>query len=275
MVMMITINLHLLQTIHSKDKGGDFSSTKGKKLSKNTFFETVHSIEMIKTILKDKSYGVEYQPFISTKNEEIFAYEALSRFEYVTKAISPEVFFEICHDFNELFFDAEQILKKYQFQNRPKDKKLFVNFDPHILLEKNRVNEVFNFFSKQENFVIELVENSHESVNTTKLLSIFKNLNFDFAVDDFFKENSMLSLELLKKCDYLKLDKDVLKEINSNKSFMYVVEGLVKCSHELGKKVVLEGVETKKDFKLAKTLNIDFAQGYLFRSKFIKKMCHG
>jgi EAL domain-containing protein (putative c-di-GMP-specific phosphodiesterase class I) len=227
---------------------------------------------MIKEILKEKSYGVEYQPFVSTKDEKIVAYEALSRFEYIAKKIPPDIFFGICHDFTELFFEAEQVLKKYQFRHRPKEKKLFVNFDPHILLEKERVNEVFNLFSKQDNFVIELVENSHEVVNTSKLLSIFKNLNYDFAVDDFFKENSMLSLELLKKCNYLKLDKDTLKEMNCNKSFIYVVEGLVKCSHELGKKIVIEGVESKKDFELAKKLNIDYVQGYLFRSEFIQNM---
>ena len=235
----------------------------------------MHSLETVKTILKDKSYGVEYQPFISTKNEKVVAYEALSRFQYLTKEVSPEVFFGICHDFTELFFEAEQTLKKFQFKNRPKNKKLFVNFDPHILLEKDRISEVFNFFSMQKNFVIELVENSHESVNTSKLLSIFENLQYDFAVDDFFKENSMLSLKLLKKCNYLKLDKDTLKEMNSNKSFIHVVEGLVKYSHELGKEIVLEGVESRKDFELAKMLNIDYVQGFLFRSQFIKKMHFG
>ena len=241
-------------------------------MSRNTFLETVHSVEMIKTILKEKSYGVEYQPFVSTKDESIEAYEALSRFIYIAQPISPEVFFGVCHSFTELFFEAEEVLKKFQFKNRPKGKKLFVNFDPHILLERSRVNEVFEFFSKQDNFVIELVENSQESVDTKKLLSVFENFKYDFAVDDFFKENSMLSLELLKKCDYLKLDKDTLKEMNSNRSFMHVVEGLVKCSHELGKKVVIEGVECRKDFELAKMLGIDYAQGFLFKSKFIKKM---
>jgi len=243
-------------------------------MSKNILLESRYAVDMVKEILQEKSYGVEYQPFVSTKDEQIVAYEALSRFEYIAKPIPPDVFFGICHDYIDLFYEAEQVLKRFQFQNRPEGKKLFVNFDPHILLEKDRVNEVFKFFSKQKNFVIELVENSHESVNTAKLLYIFKNLNFDFAVDDFFKENSMLSLELLKKCDYLKLDKDTLKEMNTNKSFIYVVEGLVKCSHELGKKIVIEGVETRKDFELSKSLNIDYVQGFLFKSKFIKIMYH-
>ena len=69
--------------------------------------------------------------------------------------------------------------------------------------------------------------------------------------------------------------KDTLKEINNNKSFIHVVEGLVKCSHELGKEVVLEGVRSRKDFELANRINIDYAQGSLFRTKFIKKMYFG
>ncbi len=227
---------------------------------------------MVQRILKERSYGVEYQPFVSTKNEKIVAYEALSRFNCANQSVTPDVFFGVCHDYPELFFEAEQVLKKYQFLNRPKNKKLFINFDPHILLVKNRVNEVFNFFSKQKNFVIELVENSHDAVNTPKLLEIFHNLNYNFAVDDFLKENSMLSLFLLKKCNYLKFDKDILKEMKSEKSFLHVVKGLVQYAHELDKKVILEGVEAREDFELAKSLNIDYVQGFLFRPLFIKKM---
>ena len=159
-------------------------------MSRNTFLETIHSVDMIKTILKEKSYGVEYQPFVSTKDESIEAYEALSRFIYVAQPISPKVFFGVCHGSIELFFEAEEVLKKFQFEHRPKGKKLFVNFDPHILLERGRVNEVFEFFSKQDNFVIELVENSQESVNTKKLLLIFENLKYDFAVMIFLKKTA-------------------------------------------------------------------------------------
>lgn len=241
-------------------------------MSKSILTRIDQKLGMIENILLKKSYGVEYQPFISTQNGEVMAYEALSRFTYNNKKISPDIFFKNCHDHSDLFFQSEQMLKKFQFENRPLKKKLFVNFDPHIFLEKEKVNEVFHLFSKQENFVIELVENSHESINTNSLLKIFEKLDYDFAIDDFFKENSMLSLELLKNCDYLKLDKDILREMNINKHFFHIVEGLVKFSHAFEKKVVLEGVEIQKDFELAKMLHIDYVQGFLFKSEFIKEM---
>lgn len=226
----------------------------------------------IKKILKDKSYGVEYQPFISTKDGEIKGYEALARFTFNDTPFRPDTFFKICHDDIEIFYEAEYTLKQFQFLNRPKNAKLFVNFDPHILLNKKHINPMFNLFSKHKNFVIELVENSSDAVNTPKLMDIFRSLNFNFAADDFFKEDSKLSLSLLKECDYLKLDIDTLKEMQKDRYFVHIVEGLVKYSHALNKKVILEGVETNDDLELAKKINIDWVQGFLFKSSFIKKM---
>lgn len=236
----------------------------------NINFHTLQ-ISHIKEILETKTYGVEYQPFVSTKTREVFAYEALARFTYNQRAINPEEFFEICHKDLKLFYDAEFSLKKYQFLNRPQDKKLFVNFDPHVFLQKKSINEILHYFSKQKDFVIELVENSSKTLNMAKLINVFQNLHFDFAVDDFLKENSMFCLSLLRECNYLKLDIDTLKEMKKDEYFLHVIEGLVTYSHKLKKRVILEGVEEEADFSLAKQLNIDYAQGFLFRPLFIQK----
>jgi EAL domain-containing protein (putative c-di-GMP-specific phosphodiesterase class I) len=236
----------------------------------NIDFHTL-KIEQVKEILQEKTYGVEYQPFVSTKTQKVFAYEALARFTYNQRVVNPEEFFEVCHKDLSLFYDAEFSLKKYQFRNRPEDKKLFVNFDPHVFLQKKSINEILHYFSKQENFVIELVENSSKTLNMTRLINVFKNLHFNFAVDDFLKENSMFCLTLLRGCDYLKLDIDTLKEMKNDEHFLHVIEGLVTYSHKLLKEVILEGVEKKEDFELAKSLHIDYVQGFLFRPLFVKK----
>jgi EAL domain-containing protein (putative c-di-GMP-specific phosphodiesterase class I) len=236
----------------------------------NIDFHTL-KIEQVKEILQEKTYGVEYQPFVSTKTQEVFAYEALARFTYNQRVVNPEEFFEVCHKDLSLFYDAEFSLKKYQFRNRPEDKKLFVNFDPHVFLQKKSINEILHYFSKQKDFVIELVENSSKTLNMTRLINVFKNLHFNFAVDDFLKENSMFCLTLLRGCDYLKLDIDTLKEMKNDEHFLHVIEGLVTYSHKLLKEVILEGVEKKEDFELAKSLHIDYVQGFLFRPLFVKK----
>jgi len=227
------------------------------------------TLDVVRNILQNKMYSCEYQPFICTKTNRVEAYEALSRFNYYNENIAPDIVFDKCHKDIELFFQLEVEMKKFQFKNRVQDKTLFINFDPHILLYVKGINEIFKLFSKQENFVIELVENSNMAVNIKKLVEIFEQNEYSFAVDDFFKENSMVSTYLLNKCEYLKLDKDILAELKRNDSFYHIVDGIVKFAHSLNKKVVLEGVETQEDVNIAIRRDIDLMQGFYFKDQFI------
>jgi EAL domain-containing protein (putative c-di-GMP-specific phosphodiesterase class I) len=59
--------------------------------------------------------------------------------------------------------------------------------------------------------------------------------------------------------------------MKNDEHFLHVIEGLVTYSHKLLKEVILEGVEKKEDFELAKSLHIDYVQGFLFRPLFVKK----
>lgn len=228
------------------------------------------SIDIIKKIIDEKTYRTEYQPFICIKNNNVFAYEALARFEYNNIKFRPDYVLQTCHDDIELFSKLELLLKEYQFKNRPNNgSKLFVNFDLHSISEKDQVNKFMEFFSLQNNFVIELVENSYQKINTQKLVEVFRKFEFEFAVDDFFKEDSSLSIFLLNHCDYLKLDKDILHQLKSNKYFFHIVKGIVDFVHSQEKKIIIEGVETTEELDIARNLNIDIAQGFLFKEKFI------
>lgn len=231
-------------------------------------------IATVENILANRNFGVEYQPIVAIENEQIIAYEALSRFRYKGLSLSPDTFFGICHHDLELFAKAESMLKSFQFKHRPKDSQLFVNFDPHVLHNAKWVHHVFDFFSKQENFIIEVVENSYEAVNTEKLLEIFYQRNYQFAIDDFFKENSMVSIYLLKKCHVLKFDRMLINELKNTPSFKHVIQGLISFAHENNKKIIFEGIETEEDFALAKSMKCDYVQGFLFQSMFIEKFHH-
>lgn len=229
-------------------------------------FITIHTI---KNILEQETFYTQYEPFVSIKTGEIMAYEALGRFKHNGKLLRTDMVLEACHTDKKLFSDMEYRLKCHQFANRP-DEKLFINFDVHSIMGKEEVNRFMELFNKQENFVIEIVENSFQKINVKKLIEIFKKFKFEFAVDDFFKEDSILSIFLLNHCDYLKLDKDILYQLKSNKYFSHIVKGLVKFVHSQNKKVILEGVETEDELNMAETLGIDMVQGFLYKDKFLQ-----
>lgn len=226
-------------------------------------------LPLVRSILQNKTIHTEYQPIVSLRDDSIMAYEALARFESEGLHIPPDQVFEVCHKDLALFYHLEMAVKKHQFQNRPDAKKLFINFDPHIFHYKKNTKEVFEGMLQQSNFVIELVENSHKSINIQKLIDIFSKLKYQFAVDDFFKENSIISLYLLKECHYLKLDKDILKQLKQDGAFIEVVKGICNYAHRIGKEVILEGIEIEDDLYLAKECRVDFVQGFLYRNRFI------
>lgn len=239
--------------------------------AKDIPLKSMIDLEIINHILIRKCFYAEYQPIVDVKTLEIIGYEALSRFTYNGINIPPKDVFEYCHKNVDLFFGLEMATKKHQFRNRPDNSKLFVNFDPHVFYKKEGANDVFECFSKHKDFVIELVENSHQSVNIELLIDIFRKFDYKFAIDDFFQDNTLLSVFLLNNCDYLKLDMGILKELKNNKNFSHIIEGLVKFAHSEGKLVILEGIENEIDLEITKNLNIDFVQGFCFEKQFIRK----
>lgn len=231
--------------------------------------KTIVNLESIENILLYQNIHTEYQPIVSIKDNSIIAYEALARFFIGAMRVPPDHVFDICHKNIALFYELEMIVKSYQFDNRPKGKKLFINFDPHILHHKPRTKDIFHLFSQESDFVIEIVENSHKSINIKRLIDVFSKLKYQFAVDDFFKENSIISLYLLKNCHYLKLDKDILKQIKIDNSFIEIVKGICNYAHKINKEVILEGIEVDDDLDIAKECSVDFVQGFLYKDRFI------
>ncbi|MFT6349521.1 MAG: EAL domain-containing protein (putative c-di-GMP-specific phosphodiesterase class I), partial [Psychromonas sp.] len=88
------------------------------------------------------------------------------------------------------------------------------------------------------------------------------------AIDDVCNEHSMLSTMVLERVDYIKFDRLVVKNKN-NDNFLKLVRALIAYAKSSHKKVILEGVENQEDLTFSKKLDVDYVQGFLFRSQFI------
>ncbi|KXU85508.1 hypothetical protein CI15_20300 [Paraburkholderia monticola] len=82
------------------------------------------------------------------------------------------------------------------------------------------------------------------------------------AIDDF--GSGCWSLSILHKLgvDTLKLDRTFMYDIQENADLKVMVETLVQLGQRLGKRVVLEGIETAAQFAWAKTIGQIDCQGY-------------
>ena len=115
-----------------------------------------------------------------------------------------------------------------------------------------------------ERLIIELTEtmvmrNPEYVINKIKALA---NAGIAIAIDDYGMGYS--SLHLLKQLPttLLKIDKSFITEIHSNSPNAAIVKSSIQLAHELGLRVVAEGVETAEEVAFLKLHGCDYVQGY-------------
>ena len=84
------------------------------------------------------------------------------------------------------------------------------------------------------------------------------------ALDDLSGgPDSLACLELLKP-DIAKIDTALTAGIQHSVGRRALVKALVDCAHELGARVVAEGVERVDEFRAMADLGVDLGQGFYF-----------
>lgn len=105
----------------------------------------------------------------------------------------------------------------------------------------------------------QMVDDSGECSAQSKRL---RALGMQIALDDFGTGYSSFTHLLELPLDYLKLDRVLVKDIDSNTRNQALTAGIVEMAHRLGMKVVAEGIESKEEFDIACELGCDYLQGY-------------
>lgn len=226
-------------------------------------------------VIEKQRFGVEYQPIIDLKNNEIYAYECLARFfNQENQLIRPDLVFSSLHDSPLSLFQVEYQQKKIQLSNAPKKADIFLNLDQDsyfstgVIKEDNAFLKLFQSF-KQSKITVELIENSeiNDAVMSLAMIDMLAKNNFKTAIDDVCNPQSMISTAVIQLVTYIKLDKHVISNKN-NENFILLVKSLINYAHDTGKKVILEGIETQDDLTFGKELGVDFVQGFLYRELF-------
>lgn len=222
-----------------------------------------------KQLIIEAKYYTKYEPILDKNSLDIYAYEALSKFDIYNDTISTEEIFRKLHHNNTLFFELEKRNKTLQIENYDFKHKLFVNFDADIVVSANQKSYWEKFLLKHKDLlVVEITENGSDDETSATIMKNFSNWlgqkGFDAALDDFGQDGSMFSFYMMNRCKYIKIDKSFIKQIRQNKNFIHYLNGVLKTIRLNGQKSIIEGIETKEDLKLAQSLDCDLVQGYYF-----------
>ncbi|EKO53306.1 cyclic diguanylate phosphodiesterase (EAL) domain protein [Leptospira kirschneri str. 200801925] len=220
-------------------------------------------------ILKTGNFHTEYQPILSLETGKIYAYEALARFRIKGENICPEFIFNELHQDPDLFFEFEKELKRFQIRNRPRDKHLFLNLDPHVCKNRSQAAEWRKLLSKKKDIVCEIIENTDSTLieNTRFCLDVLRRENVPIALDDVGGDQNLFCFNFLEYSKFIKFDKCWLRLFKTKPSYKNIAWGFLDFAKESNMLCILEGIETSEDFLMAAEMGFPLAQGYLFQSR--------
>ena len=114
--------------------------------------------------------------------------------------------------------------------------------------------------------VLELTESAlmGELVTSLDILTRLRLKGIELSIDDFGTGySSLLQLHRVPFTE-LKIDQSFVMSMCKDGEARAIVKTCIMLGHELGMKVVAEGVETKRSFELLRELGCDRGQGYYF-----------
>ncbi|MDO5154392.1 MAG: EAL domain-containing protein [Eubacteriales bacterium] len=230
--------------------------------------EELANDKLVTTILNDNLFLYHFQPIVNAHSGEIYSYEALMRTN-TTEKISPLVVLESAERLNRLY-DIE----KATFHNvldyieqHPEhftQHKVFINSIPAHQLDETDRKALLPLLNKHSNtLVVEFTESSE--LDDTQLEHIkkqFEQLNIETAVDDYGSGYSNTNNLLRYMPRYIKIDRMLITEIDSDPKKQYLVKTIIDFAHDNDILVLAEGVENSTELKEVIRLGIDLIQGY-------------
>jgi EAL domain-containing protein (putative c-di-GMP-specific phosphodiesterase class I) len=114
--------------------------------------------------------------------------------------------------------------------------------------------------------ILEIVEHTKAS-DTASFRSALRELGqagVQLAVDDFGIAHSNYRMILECRPDYLKIDRYFVHGCWADDSRRAVLHSIASLAHELGARVIAEGIEDPRELEVIEATGIDLVQGFLF-----------
>jgi predicted signal transduction protein with EAL and GGDEF domain len=111
---------------------------------------------------------------------------------------------------------------------------------------------------------LELTESAvmREPNHSLLVMTRLDQMGVRLSIDDFGTGYSSLSYLKQLPVDEIKIDRSFVMEMNSNDSDSVIVRATIDLAHNLGLRVVAEGVENRETLLMLSRLGCDLAQGY-------------
>ncbi len=116
-----------------------------------------------------------------------------------------------------------------------------------------------------DRLIFEFTENEEmaDTAHVATIIDTYRRMGFATALDDFGAGHAGLSLLARLQTDVVKLDMELIRDIDTSMPRRMIVEGLVGMFDRMGITVLAEGIETIAEYDTLRALGVRYMQGYL------------
>jgi PAS domain S-box-containing protein len=223
-------------------------------------------------------FRVYYQPLVCLQTAKIIGFETLSRWQRPQGIVMPGEFIHVADEIGVTISINRQLMRESYEQLR-RWQALFPSEIP-LTISANitakqfalpdlpaQIAEILRQTGVDPHCVdLEITENiaMADADRSAVILAELKALGVRLSIDDFGTGYSSLSRLQRFPVDILKIDRAFISSMEQDHETLEIVRIILLLAHNLGMKVVAEGIECEEHVTLLKELGCDMGQGYLF-----------
>ncbi len=255
---------------------GNYYAVCDEKMS-NDYVNQRLLVSELDSALANQEFQTYYQPVVDAGTGEIVSAEALIRWRHSKRGmIPPGQFIPI--------FEKEGLITKIdsfmvnsvlafnhdRLENNQKVVPCAVNLSRVDFYDVKLLGMLKHKLSSQKNvrdmLKLEVTESAYSVLESDALsfLEEMKRLGLALMLDDFGSGMSSLSTLESFEFDIIKLDMGFIAQIGKSRKAEAIIKHTIGLSHDIGAKVVAEGVETKEQLEFLQSVGCDMIQGYYF-----------
>ena len=218
---------------------------------------------------------LHYQPKIDARQGRLQGVEALLRWQHPTRGmVGPNVFIPIAERFGLINGLGNWVIEESCRQMRVwadegLSMNVAINLSVHQLRTEELVPRIESALARYQVMPSQLLCEITESVamedieSTQRAFEALSRIGVYLSIDDFGTGYSSLSYLRQLPARQLKIDRSFVADIEVRPDARAIVGAVIQLAHQLGLRVVAEGVETEGQRDILLVLQCDELQGYL------------
>ncbi len=259
----------------SKDQGKNLYYFADEVLIDDLKFSNDMKLDLVEAI-EQKALELYYQPQYLSETKELYGFEALLRWTderynkipiyNIIQIAEKEALLD---DITDLIFKkACYFAKRINSKNSKKNLIVYINFTPTQILKDEFIGNITKIIEQigvsPNNLGFEITEScfmDNFKENCLKIEQI-RNMGITISIDDFGTGYSSLSYLLKMPVSIIKIDKTFLDDLKTNEKCEMFIRSIISITHDLGLKVVAEGVEDNIQCEMLVDMKCDYLQGF-------------